>query len=412
MPNGEMLFAPEHSLSDIGELLSSLRNAGLDESEALSMASLSLAEEVGGKLLALLKKGAPDEAATAAIGVLVGLISVGHGRCSENATAAIRVLASRGTHGDSIREAGGIPMLLRVLRDAESTAGVEHASGALAHLVMQRSANREAVCGHGGVPLLVAQLHRSSTAADYAAASLGTMAICGPPAAVEAIREGLVSLPTAFLDRHRHLSRVLASSDHVRPTHPPDLLPPPTVPSCHTSAAAHEGHATMAVRECARSFGCALLGTLVPLVNVLQRLVWTQVVWEWSGGRNAYAGMDNASNCPEDFMCPITHELMAEPAVASDGHTYERRAIREVIDRGNGRSPLTREVLSHDVYLNFQLRRCIQRWHDERAAPIAPKRPSGATVGMVVASVALPPLVWLLATAVGRGGLVCGQHGP
>ena len=295
MPNGEMLFAPEHSLSDIGELLSSLRNAGLDESEALSMASLSLAEEVGGKLLALLKKGAPDEAATAAIGVLVGLISVGHGRCSENATAAIRVLASRGTHGDSIREAGGIPLLLRVLRDAESTAGVEHASGALAHLVMQRSANREAVCGHGGVPLLVAQLHRSSTAADYAAASLGTMAICGPPAAVEAIREGLASLPTAVLDRHRHLSRVLASSDHVRPTHPPALLPPPTVPSCHTSAAAHEGHAMMTVRERTRSFGCALLGTLVPLVKLLQRLVWTQVVWEWSGGRNAYAGMDNAA---------------------------------------------------------------------------------------------------------------------
>ena len=89
-------------------------------------------------------------------------------------------------------------------------------------------------------------------------------------------------------------------------------------------------------------------------------------------------------------MCPITHEIMAEPAVASDGHTYERCAIREVIDHGSGRSPLTREMLSHEVYLNFHLRRCIQRWQDERAAPTAPIRPLGVTVVMMVlASVAL-----------------------
>ena len=60
-------IAPEQSLSDIGAMLSSLRDAGLDESEALAVASQGIVEEVGCKLLALLKKGAPDEAANCAI---------------------------------------------------------------------------------------------------------------------------------------------------------------------------------------------------------------------------------------------------------------------------------------------------------------------------------------------------------
>lgn len=30
---------------------------------------------------------------------------------------------------------------------------------------------------------------------------------------------------------------------------------------------------------------------------------------------------------PDAFLCPISHELMTEPVVASDGHTYQRQAI-------------------------------------------------------------------------------------
>jgi len=64
------------------------------------------------------------------------------------------VLASRGTHGDSIREAGAIPLLVRAISTDEQ-ACVKHASGALAHLMMQRAANREAVHAAGGVAQLV-----------------------------------------------------------------------------------------------------------------------------------------------------------------------------------------------------------------------------------------------------------------
>jgi len=32
---------------------------------------------------------------------------------------------------------------------------------------------------------------------------------------------------------------------------------------------------------------------------------------------------------PPEFYCPITHEVMVDPVVAQDGHTYERQAIEE-----------------------------------------------------------------------------------
>eukprot|EP00029_Vermamoeba_vermiformis_P011682 TRINITY_DN6496_c0_g1_i1.p1 TRINITY_DN6496_c0_g1~~TRINITY_DN6496_c0_g1_i1.p1 ORF type:complete len:275 (+),score=39.74 TRINITY_DN6496_c0_g1_i1:748-1572(+) len=34
-------------------------------------------------------------------------------------------------------------------------------------------------------------------------------------------------------------------------------------------------------------------------------------------------------DAPADFICPITQEIMLDPVIASDGHTYERRAIEQ-----------------------------------------------------------------------------------
>lgn len=49
---------------------------------------------------------------------------------------------------------------------------------------------------------------------------------------------------------------------------------------------------------------------------------------------------------PEDLLkCPLTHQLLTDPVLASDGHTYERQAIEEWIGRADT-SPLTREPLS------------------------------------------------------------------
>ena len=49
---------------------------------------------------------------------------------------------------------------------------------------------------------------------------------------------------------------------------------------------------------------------------------------------------------PEVFFCPITHELMKDPYVAPDGHTYERNMIEAWIN-GHGTSPITNLKLEH-----------------------------------------------------------------
>ena len=44
---------------------------------------------------------------------------------------------------------------------------------------------------------------------------------------------------------------------------------------------------------------------------------------------------------PPDFICPITQEIMRDPVIALDGHSYERDAITQWFARGRIKSPLT-----------------------------------------------------------------------
>ena len=32
---------------------------------------------------------------------------------------------------------------------------------------------------------------------------------------------------------------------------------------------------------------------------------------------------------PDEFFCPISHEVMGDPVVASDGYSYERVALQK-----------------------------------------------------------------------------------
>ena len=70
---------------------------------------------------------------------------------------------------------------------------------------------------------------------------------------------------------------------------------------------------------------------------------------------------ESVDKVKEEFMCPITFDVMVDPVVASDGHSYERDAIQDVLDRGNDpRSPLTREALSRTLVPNVNLRQRIE----------------------------------------------------
>jgi len=59
---------------------------------------------------------------------------------------------------------------------------------------------------------------------------------------------------------------------------------------------------------------------------------------------------------PNDIVCSITQEIMVDPVVAVDGHSYERKAIEQWFAK-NKTSPKTNEPLTHtDLIPNHNLR--------------------------------------------------------
>jgi Mg-chelatase subunit ChlD len=65
---------------------------------------------------------------------------------------------------------------------------------------------------------------------------------------------------------------------------------------------------------------------------------------------------------PSEFMCPISMDLMTDPVIGNDGHTYEKTAITEWLIN-HSVSPLTRRPMTlQDIQPNFALRGAIERW--------------------------------------------------
>jgi len=63
---------------------------------------------------------------------------------------------------------------------------------------------------------------------------------------------------------------------------------------------------------------------------------------------------------PTEFLCPITLELMEDPVLAADGHTYEREVIVSWLQRSKT-SPKTNEAMDSDrVVPNHTLKSLIQ----------------------------------------------------
>ena len=66
-----------------------------------------------------------------------------------------------------------------------------------------------------------------------------------------------------------------------------------------------------------------------------------------------------------NFLCPITHTLMEDPVIGSDGITYERAAIEAWIYSGHRTSPVTREPMyQHSLVPNYALKAMIQESAD------------------------------------------------
>nr|GEV30421.1 U-box domain-containing protein 11-like [Tanacetum cinerariifolium] len=66
---------------------------------------------------------------------------------------------------------------------------------------------------------------------------------------------------------------------------------------------------------------------------------------------------------PDDFLCPISLELMKDPVIVSTGQTYERLYIQRWINCGNITCPKTRVKLQNTTLTpNYVLRSLITQW--------------------------------------------------
>lgn len=72
---------------------------------------------------------------------------------------------------------------------------------------------------------------------------------------------------------------------------------------------------------------------------------------------------------PPDFKCPITMEIMRDPVVAEDGHTYERVAIEQHLSV-RLKSPMTNAVLSTKMVFPNHLLRSMIRNHKMPVADV------------------------------------------
>jgi hypothetical protein len=71
---------------------------------------------------------------------------------------------------------------------------------------------------------------------------------------------------------------------------------------------------------------------------------------------------------PNDFLCPITLEIMNEPVICSDGYTYERQSILAL---HNNISPITRQLINRDFLIpNRALKNLIEEYKNKNVNTI------------------------------------------
>nr|XP_056717280.1 WD repeat, SAM and U-box domain-containing protein 1 [Euleptes europaea] len=77
---------------------------------------------------------------------------------------------------------------------------------------------------------------------------------------------------------------------------------------------------------------------------------------------------------PDEFLCPITKELMKEPVIAADGYSYEKEAMENWIINKRRSSPMTNLPLQRLVLTpNRTLKMAINRWLETQ--PVRNQKP-------------------------------------
>tara|TARA_B100000401_G_C52801400_1_gene718766 strand:- start:452 stop:1729 length:1278 start_codon:yes stop_codon:yes gene_type:complete len=66
---------------------------------------------------------------------------------------------------------------------------------------------------------------------------------------------------------------------------------------------------------------------------------------------------------PYELKCPISLEIMKDPVICSDGHTYDRASINTLFKKNNFISPTTREKLNKNIIItNYNIKKMIDNF--------------------------------------------------
>ena len=233
-----------------------------------------------------------------------------------------------------------IPSLVQLLKGGH---GASAAALAIDHLAANSAANSNAIREAGAIAPLVALLQAGagSAAARYAAAALWNLS--DSLNCCQAILAALTDTATP-LDAFPSLQQKLRSISTAR------LL---------RTEAGEDAAALEAALAMATAMGASdeAVTARVHLRLVELRTAATRRARRESVGLNV--------PLPADFTCPITYDKMKDPVVASDGHSYERSAIEEILRGPHPLSPLTRATLGTALVPNLNLRRRIEEHEAE-----------------------------------------------
>lgn len=155
---------------------------------------------------------------------------------------------------------------------------------------------------------------------------------------------------------------------------------------------------TIAVRKLIKQRGGHISENLQQVIDLLRKFKQIVGIAEASSAQDAPVSPstgpeeDSPSRLiPNEFLCPITLEIMTEPVIVATGQTYERVSIQKWLDSNHRTCPKTGQTLSHlSVAPNYALRNLIVQWCEKNNFQL-PKRDaySGTTATAIVEEITL-----------------------
>ena len=304
----------------------------------LTSAGLEAFQKAGAITLLVQLLGAAPTVATAAAGALWNLSFEPETKQTVNIT--------------EIREAGAIPPLVALLHGATAST----AAGAL-HGLATEDAGAAAIRSAGAIVPLVALLHAAEAeTAESAACALNNLG-CNDQQSRPAIPAALAArLPPPPHDDRPKLTSLLT---YLQPTATERLI------------ATEAGDDAAALQQAIDQAAAVRVADAVLQPARTKLAAGREAAEAVRRERRTSLGLDELKT-PDEFVCPITYEVMQDPVCASDGHTYERSAIEEVLalPEARRRSPLTREALQAVLFPNRALKNRIAAHGQEVEAAV------------------------------------------